>query len=187
MRLFIAISFEEDIVEQIAEVQRRLCEALETGVPVPTENMHLTLVFLGEIDEDDLVAVEDVLDDVQSRLNFDLVFDRVDTFGSHGKSPDSTTWWLGAQPSKQLDHLQKEIADKMARLGVELERRAFVPHVTLVRHASSRAREDAEQTMQELAEKLSAHPITARVNAYCLMESQLTPEGARYQQICSWE
>ena len=112
MRLFIAISFEEDIVEQIAEVQRRLCEALETGVPVPAENMHLTLVFLGEIDEDDLVAVEDVLDDVQSRLNFDLVFDRVDTFGSHGKSPESTTWWLGAQPSKQLDHLQKETSPK---------------------------------------------------------------------------
>ena len=49
MRLFIAISFEEDIVEQIAEVQRRLCEALETGVPVPAENMHLTLVFLGAL------------------------------------------------------------------------------------------------------------------------------------------
>lgn len=187
MRLFIAIAFDESIVGQIAEVQRQLCETLEAGVLVPADNLHLTLVFLGEIDEDDLVAVEDVLDDVQSRLNFDLVFDHVDTFGSHGRSPDSTTWWLGSRPSKQLDHLQKEIAEKMGKLGVELERRAFVPHVTLVRHASPCAREDSRLTMQELVAKLSANPITARVNAYCLIESQLTSEGAKYQQICSWE
>lgn len=187
MRLFIAIAFDEDVVERIAEVQRRLGETLEAGVVVPAENVHITLAFLGEIDEDDLVAVEDALDDVRSTLNFDLVFDHIDTFGSHAKGPGSTTWWLGTKPSKQLDHLQKEIADKMSKLGVELEHRAFVPHVTLVRHASSCARENAEQTMQELVEKLSANPITTRVSAYCLMESQLTPEGARYQQICSWE
>lgn len=185
MRLFVALTFDEGVREKIAAVQERLACRLEKGSVVAQENLHLTLAFLGEVDEDDLGTVEDALDDVASDPVFELSFEHVGAFGGHGagrgrgRRADGRTVWLGCAQSTRLEYLQAEVVGKLRRIGAEIEERPFTPHVTLARHAvlADAAALDA----------LVGEPIPARVSSYSLMESKRGTEGVVYERLCTWE
>lgn len=187
MRLFVALTFEEEVRGQIAAVEERLQGVLAGGKPVPAENLHLTLAFLGDIDEDDVASVEDVLDDVASDPVFDLRFEHLGSFGgrrSRRGRDVGRTIWLGCEESKRLSHLQAEISDKLRRLGVELEDRPFTPHVTLARHAKLA---DGAGERPAGLDALVGEPIIAHISSYSLMESQRRDGGVAYERLCTWE
>lgn len=185
MRLFVALTLDEGARERIAAVQVRLADRLERGSVVPPENLHLTLAFIGEVAEEDVSVVEDALDDVASDPVLDLCFDHVGSFGrrgtgsSRGKHAGGRTVWLGCEQDTRLEHLQAEVADKLRGIGAELEERPFTPHVTLARHAVLADDVDLDALVGE--------PIPSHVSSYSLMESQLGPEGAVYEPLCTWE
>lgn len=185
MRLFVALTFDDGARARIAAVQARLGRALAKGSPVPEENLHLTLAFLGEVDEDDVAAVEDALDDVASDPVFELRFEHLGSFGAgHGRKGRGAgrTFWLGCEESKRLAHLQSEIVEKLRRLGVEIEERPFTPHVTLARHAQLADGADETALSQAVGE-----PIVARFSSYSLMESRRRDDGVSYERLCTWE
>ncbi len=126
MRLFVGLDLPWDIRE-------RLDAMGGGGIPgarwVPEENLHLTLRFIGETHKHLAEEIDHALASLKGK-RFPLVLSGVGTFNKGGRE---TTLWVGVQRSQQLDHLQNKIEQALQRVGLEPERRRFVPHVTLAR------------------------------------------------------
>ena len=105
---------------------------LRGGLPgarwVDPENYHVTLRFIGDIDQRTADEVEDALMRVD-RPSFDLMLSGLDAFG--GNKPHSIV--ASVKPTPALRDLQSEQERIIQRIGLEPERRKFRPHVTLAR------------------------------------------------------
>jgi 2'-5' RNA ligase len=125
IRLFTAIELPIAARERLA--------ALAGGVPgarwASVENMHLTLRFIGDVDEVTAADAAEALDAVRAPA-VDIVIEGVGAF-SRGKHP--ALLWAGVARVPALMHLQERIESALVRAGLEPEGRKFAPHVTLAR------------------------------------------------------
>jgi len=126
--LFIAINFPAEIKAAIAEVRNTLKKSAFHGNFTYDENLHLTLVFLGECDERQVEAVKSVMNDVHVP-EVTLMLDRVGCFRRDG----GDTWWIGLKENKSLSDLQANLSARLQQKGFVLESRKYVPHVTIGR------------------------------------------------------
>lgn len=115
---------------------------LRGGLPgarwIDAENYHVTLRFIGDVD--DVVArdVAAMLDQIKRRA-FDLHFDGIDAFG--GRKPRAVV--ASVAVSQALTELQAEQERMMQRIGLEPEGRKYTPHVTIARLRESSSRDVA--------------------------------------------
>lgn len=127
LRLFIALTLESPARREIVVLQKKMWGETRKGLTSP-ENLHLTLVFLGETDSE---RVEDIcwsMEKVRMQPP-ELLFDRIGVF----KQSSGDIWWLGMRENKQLEKLQFCLSDNLTYKGFKLEERKFVPHLTLAR------------------------------------------------------
>ena len=135
MRLFVAIDLDDDARSAIAAEQKRLAEALAQGSSlkwVRPEQLHLTLAFLGELDEARATAVIDRMDaDIVEVDPFPIVFAGFGVFPPHGAP---RVLWIGvAAGALDVIDVQRHVARRLSRVGVALDARPFHPHLTLAR------------------------------------------------------
>jgi RNA 2',3'-cyclic 3'-phosphodiesterase len=156
-----------------AEVRNSL-SLLRGGIPgahwIDAENYHLTLRFIGDIDDATAREIAFVLDGI-SRMAFELRLDGLSSFG--GNKPRAIV--ATAAPTRQLIELQAEHERLMRRIGLEPEGRKFTPHVTLarLRNVSSR----------DVADYLASRPYwtpTFRVTRFVLYSSRASVGGGPY-------
>jgi 2'-5' RNA ligase len=178
LRSFIAIELPETIKSALAELQQELKRSEADIRWVKPENIHLTLKFLGNIEEK---LVDDIVKAIETTCNkypeFDLEIKGMGVFPNI-KSP--RVIWVGVNSSEILTDLQHNIESEMAALGFEPENRKFTPHLTLGRFKSSRGKE-------ALLEDIKLHKDSKlgliNVKSVYLMRSDLSPAGARYTRI----
>ena len=202
MRVFLAITFDDETLDKLEACRDRLCARSTQASPVARENLHLTLAFLGNISDDDLFAIEDALDDITNPLENTLVFDRAGTFGGARRSgskhkahvrgesgstdspEDDCTWWLGIQPNERLMKLQSALQSALENIGLAFDERAFTPHVTLARRVVA-------STDEDLALTVAGEAFEAHLNSFSLMESRTVGSASGsavvYEEICTWE
>lgn len=125
IRLFVALSFPDEI--------RQSLSALCAGVPgarwVNPDQFHLTLRFIGEVDNRKARAIYEELAGI-TMPSFNLELFGVGTFGDKRKA---NSLWAGVRPNPSLNRLQEKIDNAMLRVGLPPDRRKFAPHVTLAR------------------------------------------------------
>lgn len=124
IRLFTAI--------EIPETVRTRLSFLQGGVPgarwSPAENLHLTLRFIGEVDEAQASDIDDMLAAIKAPA-FQLTLRGAGEFG--GRDPHAL--WIGVAPSEPLMRLAAKIESALQRMGLAPETRKYSPHVTLAR------------------------------------------------------
>jgi RNA 2',3'-cyclic 3'-phosphodiesterase len=124
IRLFTAI--------EIPEAVRTRLTFLRGGVPgarrSPAENLHLTLRFIGEVDEAQANDIDDVLAAIRSPA-FELTLRGAGEFG--GRDPHAL--WIGVAPNEALMRLAAKVESTLQRMGLSAETRKYAPHVTLAR------------------------------------------------------
>jgi 2'-5' RNA ligase len=141
------------------------------------DQLHLTLRFIGEVDRH-------LADDVHAALGgihhprFEIALNGLGTFERRG-APE--TVWAGVAPHGPLKTLHKKVDQAIARVGVEPEQRAYLPHITLARLKRSSG---TVRGLLEQAGGLRSPSFT--VDGFALFESQLTPDGAVYTAIESY-
>lgn len=125
-RLFIALDLPAAVEHRLAGI----VAAAPTGVrPTPAGQVHLTLHFLGDVAESRIDAVRGALNAVRSPpLILDLA--GVGRFPPRGRP---TVLWAGVVPHRALTDLHARLAEAIGAAGLPVERRPFVPHVTLAR------------------------------------------------------
>jgi 2'-5' RNA ligase len=126
MRLFIAINFNDETRARLFSLRDELRSRSKRGNFTLNDNLHLTLVFIGECNPKNLEKVKAILDTVTFDP-FEAAIERLGTF-SRG-----TLWWAGLREDKPLMDLQHEIEHKLALCGFEMDGRKYNPHITLGR------------------------------------------------------
>lgn len=125
LRLFIALSPPVEIGQEL--------EHLAGGIPgarwVAPEFLHITLRFLGEVDETRAIDIDDALQTVRAE-RISILLRGAGLFVRHGR-PHSL--WIGIDPTPALLQLRRRIDSALIRAGETPERRAFTPHLTLAR------------------------------------------------------
>jgi 2'-5' RNA ligase len=138
VRLFFALWPDAAAASKLAEAAGELA-VLTGGKPVPMAKIHLTLAFLGDLDEarlGDALASAEGLD----HGSFEVILDQWGSFRG------AKVAWAGCRKaSKALGNLQADLAERLRVRGFELEERAYTPHVTLARKVTRPiGRRDAE-------------------------------------------
>lgn len=179
IRAFAALALPEPVRFELMLVAEGLPLPRPEARPVPPENLHLTLVFLGEIPEP-------LLDDVDSAFRqlrapgFDLTLAGLGLFG--GARPRAA--YAGAADSPPLRHLQAKTETAARAAGVEIPSRRFVPHVTLARLSERMAgRDRLEAAVAARAGfRLPAFPV----EDFRLYRSHLAASGAHYEELARY-
>ena len=181
MRLFIAIDLDDGARAAIADEQRRLKAAFDDSRSaikwVRPEQMHLTLVFLGEVPDTRAPAIVDAISEPVAQAPFALTFAGIGVFPPRG-APN--VLWMGPLSGEpESISLQRELADRVQRLGVALERRPFHPHLTLARWKTSRGADRA----RALAAPRDGAVATVGVDHATLYHSRLSSAGPTYTAL----
>ena len=164
-RLFIGITFPDEAADALVADQAALSPHLKTGRASSRENLHLTLIFLGEVDEDVERRVRDAVQATAAASSpLTLSLGDLGSFDHHNR----LVLWRGIQSGAGLDELrslQARLVEELLDRGVGFEDRAYRPHATLVRNARLEGREPH-----------GVRPISFDVSAIRLMWSH-HPEG----------
>ncbi len=170
-RLFIAISPPDDLRRDIAELAR----TVPGGRPVPMEQLHLTLKFLGDVEGGRQLDIEEALGLV-SRPPFALSLCGVGVFPPRGMP---RVVWAGIDPVEELTALRRNIEKVLMDVGIPREKQKFAPHLTLARlNAPSLGR-----LQSFLAGNSLLRSPSFAVDEFTLYASRLTPRGAIHSEV----
>ncbi len=168
MRLFVAVDLPWELRERLSGLQRGLPGARW----VPEENLHLTLRFIGELPSHRAEEVDLALSALRGK-RFSLSLSGV---GTHSKQGREVALWVGVERNPALEHLQAKIETALQRAGLPVEKRRFLPHVTLARlDGPSEAKLVAWVQSNNL---FRAGPF--EIDAITLFSSQLGKEASVY-------
>jgi 2'-5' RNA ligase len=142
------------------------------------EQLHLTLRFIGEVDRHVASDVAEGLARIRSR-SFDARITGLGRFEQRGAG----ALWAGVEPKEPLAALAAKVERVCQQSGLQPERRAFHPHITLARWKGRRTRELAD--FLDRRGGLASEPF--EVDAFILFESRLSRHGAHYEEIASYQ
>ena len=172
-RCFIAVDFEEEVLKEIARIQGVLGNLKFTGKLTELENMHLTLKFLGEVDEEKLNLIKEKLKEVKIKT-FSAKLSDVGLFNYKGK-PKIVWVKIGGEG---IFALQKKIDEEMEKVGFKKEER-FMSHVTLARIKYVK---DAKR-FKEYIQGISHKKIEFEIDRFKLNSSELRRLGPVYRDL----
>ena len=141
------------------------------------EQLHLTLRFIGEVDRPAANDLADALGRVRSR-SFDLRITGTGRF----EQRNGGALWSAIEPKAPVAALAAKIERACQQVGLEPERRAFHPHITLARWKGRRTREVEEFLTRTRG--LVSEPFA--VDRFILFESHLSRHGAHYEEVASY-
>ncbi len=176
MRLFVAINLPGEVKDELWKATEPLRARRYPVRWVAPESIHLTLKFLGEVDpsrESEIVGALGRA--IEGTRRFRMP---VGGFGAFPSVEQPRVLWVGCEGVPQLELLQHRVECQMERIGFALEGRPFRPHLTLARAARG-ARASEFRGLEEIMSRLS-FAAEVMVESADLMESHLTPQGARY-------
>ncbi len=166
-RLFTALEIPNDVAERLS--------VLRGGLPgarwVDPENYHVTLRFLGDVDDRTAQEASDFLDGIL-REPLTVSIGELDAFG--GDRPRSII--AKVQPTAELSDLQAENERAVRRAGLPPEGRKFTPHVTLARLRDVKPREVADW----LAVRGGAPRLDFEARRFVMMSSRASTGGGPY-------
>ena len=181
VRSFLAIELAEDLVPKILDVQKEFKKTNANIKYVPSQNMHFTLKFFGNIDldmvEDISMAVEKVIKNYSS---FEL---NIKTCGCFPNMKVIKVFWLGLDEGSPIKDLQKDLDKEFRKLGFKKEKN-FISHLTIGRVKSPKNKQEIRKTIEKL-ENIEIGQMT--VSKICLKKSTLTPQGPIYEDIKVFE
>jgi len=166
IRLFVSVRLPDELRERL----RSLCCDVPGARWVEPEQVHLTIRFIGEVEEPVFEEIRDGLGSVRA-APFEVALRGVGHFPPRGQP---RVLWAGVEPSAGLKLLRQRIDSVLARVGLEPERRKFAPHVTLARLRGTPTR--------AVASFLATHGLFQAgpmlVDRFWLYSSQLSPRHA---------
>ena len=185
LRLFFAVDATA-LAPQLLALQQQWLTALadqkakapSRAVAVAPENLHMTLLFLGNLTQVQCDSL--ILATTAARLGEQLTPFSV-TLCRSGLFPSAKVAWLGpATTPAPLTQLEQQLRVLVSELGLAVEPRPYRPHITLLRKASSPVNQDLATAFAP-----PPTPLTLLVNEFSLYESRSTPDGVRYLPLAS--
>ena len=176
IRAFIAIDIpvSQNVIEFINELKKTQINAKV----VETENMHLTLKFLGDTDEGLIDEIEKIIKSSIINIQpFEIILKNVGVFPNQNYIK---VVWIGVENAELLKKIAETIDSNLNNLGYEKEKRSFSLHLTIARIKSAKNKERLIQLINKY-ENTEFQKI--KVNKIILKKSFLTPKGPIYSNL----
>lgn len=175
-RIFLAINLPEDIKKSLAEYRDKYAE-----LPcrwTKTENLHITLVFIGEVEEGRLLEIRKVVSEVvQNYKAFNVDLKRI-SYSPEKILPPRMIWAIGE--SEEFNSLKKELEKK---LSVPEDKKSYL-HITLARIRGWEWRKIEPEERPEVGENIG---LSFKAESIELMESVLKISGPEYKILESYK
>ncbi len=171
IRLFIALSLTSNLLKKIGFLEDRIDQKTKIKFPwIPLKNLHLTLVFLGYVDHEDYLKIDEFFKEIK----FPIITAKIKKI-DYGPPGSKRMIWLYLEKNKELEDLKNILEDKLNqnRVKYQREEREFLPHINL-------ARLKKDKNLPEIREELNWQVI---FNELVLYQSHLKPEGALYEKL----
>lgn len=174
MRLFVGLPLPEDLRQRLA--------GLASGLPgarwVAPENLHVTLRFLGEVDE----GLAEDIDAALTAIHVSAFAVTVGGIGCFERGRRVHTVWAGVEAGEAIGHLYEKVESAVVRSGLTPESRKFKAHVTLARLRDTPTRRVGEyiQTRQAFLGG------TFTADRFTLFRSHLGHQGAHYEALVDY-
>ncbi len=182
IRMFVAIELPPDTRDALQRIINRLKPSSGEVRWVKADLIHLTLKFLGEVEEGRIPDIADCIGRcVQGIPPFPLAVRELGTFPNEN-SPQ-VIWIAAADETDSLAGLHRSLEEGLAHVGFAKEKRPFSPHLTLGRLRSPRGKEAARRGLAELQQ---ADCGSFRADGVSLIKSDLTPSGPIYTVLQSF-
>jgi 2'-5' RNA ligase len=182
MRTFIAISLPPEIQNSLAKLQQQLKTSGADIKWVEPQNIHLTLKFLGERDDKKIEKVMLILEDAaKGKKQFKL---RLSTIGAFPRISSPRVIWVGASEGDiETKAIAQELEEKIAKIGIPKEERAFSCHITIGRARSAKNIGNLIKELSGLADKFGQETTEFTVNKITLYKSTLTSKSPIYEVL----
>ncbi len=180
MRLFVAVFVTETIIrEKIMSLQKEVGSLPGKLKLVEPNNLHYTLLFLGEVSETRVEIIKTELKKLKQVSSFDLELKGAGVFPNL-KRP--RVFWVSAgKGSEKLTELAKQVRSLLSPLGYK-DSKSFTPHLTI-----SRIKWLEPMAKQKLNSMIRVYENTSfgiqHINSFSLVESTLTSQGPIYESI----
>ena len=179
MRLFTAIDLPREVLANLG----RLVDTLRPAARLkwsPVENLHITTKFIGEWPEGRLDEMKGALAGMAKRPPLEI---SVSGVGFFPNPHHPRVFWAGVHAPPALADLARETDEKLARLGVPTESRAFSPHLTLARIKEPVPLVSLRQKIAAL-DSLDFGAFSA--DQFHMYLSRLSPSGSTYIKLTSF-
>ncbi|RLI79595.1 RNA 2',3'-cyclic phosphodiesterase [Archaeoglobales archaeon] len=174
MRLFVAVDVENDVRDKIYELSKAL-SSIKGIKAVERENIHITLKFLGEVDNVKVERVKAQLEKIEAP-RFKAHFYSIGFFPPKGKI---RVIWVGVDEGKEeLTNLALKVENSLKKLGFR-EDKEFVAHATVARVKKPIDRDKLMQVFESFGNDFG----WMDVEKFKLKQSILTPKGPIYKDI----
>lgn len=186
-RTFIALELDTSQQRFLGNIIRQGQQLLPDLRWVDPTGVHLTLAFLGELDDAQLVKALEATRYAAARSNAFAY--RLSGLGTFGPPRHPRVLWMGiSEPSGMLDITHRALALALEQQGFTIEKRPFSPHLTLARIKTPLNTEQLQLLQQLLSRYQFASP-NYRVTHLSVMKSELSSSGARYSclNVCPFQ
>jgi len=183
MRAFIALELSEEIKEELSRLEAELKKSDADVKWVKPENIHLTIKFLGNIQEttegNKIEQIKKILDGISSQTKpFGISLFKLGVFPSLDYP---RVIWTGIDKNGNAfaEKIAVLIEEKLEMVGFPKEKRPFSAHLTLGRVRSGRNKAELKQKVSSLVVQIKS----CTINHATLFQSTLTPRGAIYTPL----
>lgn len=173
LRLFVALPLPDLLTNALAAVQT---------APFPArwqtaEQLHLTLGFIGAVNERDAAALDEALA-ANSAPPLNLALSGVGHFAKQGRVH---SLWAGVTPRAPVAALAAKVSEACRRAGCPVEARRFIPHVTV-----ARLRMDEQAIVPWLMAGGALTSAAVTLDRFALYQSHLGADGSRYEALANY-
>ena len=181
MRAFIAIEVNDEVRDNLLKAQERIGSKSAKIKFVERENFHITLKFLGEIDEATAEEVKRTLEEIAKKHKKHRA--RVKGIGVFPNPNYVRVIWAGIENDEGIKAIAKDVEREMRRLGFKKDK-DFVAHITIGRVKFVRDKLELAMALKDLANEDFGE---FDVEAIELKKSTLTPKGPIYETVARFE
>ncbi len=173
IRTFICIDFPDEVVKEVARVQSIVSKKRFAGKLTELENIHLTLKFLGDISEENIDSIKEIL----SKIRFPELNLRLSKAGIFSYNHPRIVW---VKVIGNITRLQKEIDNSLEKLFPKEER--FMSHLTIARikHVVDK------KSFIDYIEGIKPKKISFRASEFKLKSSELRSPGPVYKTLATY-
>lgn len=172
MRTFIAINFTQDIKNRLISVERDLKQMSQKGRFTSKDNLHLTLVFLGEIAEDRAKLAQLCVKNITA-TSFEMTVNRIGCF----KRSDGDIYWAGIETNQILNSIYEQLYKNLNSYDFYIRDTEYIPHLTLARDYILKDDADIEEY------KKNFEKISIKVDNIQLMKSEVIDKKLTYTAL----
>ncbi len=175
IRLFIALKIPDDVKNKLIQICNDLTQTPELFRWEKPEKIHLTLKFIGEVEEELVSSIAKEISFVEEYNSFNF---NVTKFGFFFRFGEPKILWAGLKTDESIYSLVEEINKRLSIFSIPVEKRKFKPHLTMLRIKRNPGTEFISSF-----KNYSIDNMNFNSSEISLIKSELFKTGARYTEI----